>query len=256
VSTVGGHWGGVLQWESSGGFPGGTVEVIAIVAETGEFRFLVAETYEQWFTPVGEQVFGTLALFGANVRTTGDAIWAVALHADNNPWGVNWGSFGLSATLDSVDTQQRITGPFQAEWTSSEQRVGTLTLHSNRGLYERESSLETLQGTYTTTTESLTIDGQGAIFYQSSGNNCTGNGTAEVIDARYNMYQMHLDLDNCTGIEASRNGLRFAGLAYIGDNNSLAGGFLNRTLVMAISASTAGPFWDIHLAWNLLAHGP
>lgn len=250
---MGGHWGGVLQWDAGGGFPGGTVEIIAIVAETGEFRFLVAETWDQQFTPVSEQVFGTLELSSANVRTGGDAIWAAALGTGNSS-GEYSGSFSLSAKLDSVDTQQRITGPFQTEWTSSEQRVGTLTLHSNRELYERESSLETLQGTYTTTTESLTIDSQGAVFYQSSGNDCTGNGTAEVIDARYNMYLLQLALDNCTGIEASRNGLRFAGLAYIGNNNDPGGGFLNRTLEMAVSASTSGPFQDLHLVWNLLAH--
>ena len=100
-----------------------------------------------------------------------------------------------------------------------------------------------LQGSYSTTTESLTIDDQGVIFYQSSVNGCTGNGSAEVIDPDFNMYRLEIDVGNCTGSEAIRNGLTFTGLANIGENNEPGGGFINFTIEMASQRGDRPSLW-------------
>lgn len=253
-TTVGGHWSGVLEWEPRGGFPGGVAEVFALVAETGEFQFVLADGQGALFGGGIEQVFGNFEVEGPNVRTAGGSIWSAALGA-GNPAGEFWGLFGFAGELDQVGTQLRISGPFQANWTNSEERVGELELYSSRFQYERPSSLELLEATYTTTTESLTIDADGAIFYQSSANGCTGNGSAEVIDPRFNMYRVEIALDSCAGADSFRNGFTFDGLAYIGDNNEPGGGFLNSTFAMAARASYVdglGP--SIYVPWSLLAH--
>ncbi len=254
VVSAGGLWGGVLEWDSRGGFPGGVAEVFALVAETGEFQFVLADGQGEMFGGVSEQVFGNLELNGQSVRTTGTSIWSAALGA-GNPAGELWGVFGFSGELDQVGAQLHVSGPFQANWTSFEERVGTLDLFSSRSQYERPSSLALLEATYTTATESLTIDGDGAIFYQSSASGCTGNGSAEVIDPRFNMYRVEIALGGCAGADSFRNGFTFDGLAYIGDNNEPGGGFLNSTFAMAARASYVdglGP--SIYVPWSLLAH--
>jgi hypothetical protein len=255
-SSVGGHWSGVLEWESRGGFPGGVVEAFALVAETGEFHFVLTDELGELFDGANEQIFGNFESDGSIVRTNGDSVWSTALGA-GNPLGEYWASFGFSGALDQVGSQLRISGPFQANWTSFEERVGSLELYSSRFQYERPSSLELLAATYTTANESLTIDEEGVIFYQSSANGCTGNGSAEVIDARFNMYRVEIVLDNCTGANSHPYRLTFRGLAYVGDNNDPGGGFLNSTLVMAVSAKLAdGISGEFHyrIPWSLLAH--
>jgi len=164
----------------------------------------------------------------------------------------DWAAFGLAGDFDAGES---ISGSFQANfvgWTHNEERIGTffLTYHS---LYESPSSLDILRGTYATTDEVLTIDGQGAVFYQSSVTGCTGSGTAEIIDPAYNMYRVRINMDGCTGNESVRNGLTFTGLANIGENNDLSGAFLNATLEMAVSAERGLPFGHGYVPWSLLA---
>jgi len=249
TSAVGGLWAGLLSWDPRNGLPGGVLAVRALVAETGEFRFVLDKASEDRFNSQSEQVFGTFSIDGATIETSGDAYWAAAL-GTGNPGGELWSNFGMSAEFEPAVS---VSGVFQATWTNFVERLGTLdmTYHS---LYENDSSLAALQGTFTTSTDTLTIDDEGVIFYQSSDTGCTGNGSAEVIDPEYNMYRVEIQMGGCTG-DFVRNGMNFTGLANIGVNNELGGGFINDTLEMAVSASYAdglGP--TIHIPCSLLAH--
>jgi hypothetical protein len=51
-------------------------------------------------------------------------------------------------------------------------------------VYGRESALAMLAGTHIAGATTPAIDGQGAIFYQSS--RCAGHGSAELIDPDFN----------------------------------------------------------------------
>ena len=175
----------------------------------------------------------------------GDAVWVAAVTGA----GDDWAFFGMAGNYLAGES---ISGDFQAHWTGWSrmyERVGTFSLNYH-SLYENPSSLDILQGTYATTDESVSIDAQGAIFYQSSVNGCTGNGTAGMIDPAYNMYRVTIIVDGCTGDSEVRNGLTFTGLANIGINNDLSGAFLNDTLEMAVTAPR-----DLHLNENVIAQG-
>jgi hypothetical protein len=218
------------------------------MAETGEFRMMLYEEFEERFASGSEQIFGSFA-FDSGIETIGDAVWAARLNDTMDDWA--W--FEMAGEFERGNS---ISASFQANfsgWSHVEERVGELflTYHST---YERPSSLAILQGTYRTPDELLAVDSQGVIFYQSSTNGCTGNGLAEIIDPDYNMYRVEIDIDGCAGDDAIRNGLSFSGLANIGDNNDLGGGFLNATLEMAVSAQVGLAFGSGHVPWSLLAH--
>lgn len=249
-SFSGGLWSGALWWEPNAGFPGGAQNIRLLVAETGEFRLVLYPHTDQYFAARNEQIIGTFSVNGGDISTIGDAVWVGPV----NSTGDDWAAFGMAGDFE---TGESISGTFQANWAGSghiEERVGTLSMNYH-SLYENPSSLDILQGTYTTTDESVAISKQGVIFYQSAVTGCTGNGTVEIIDPDFNMYRVEIDLDNCTGDEAVRNGLTFTGLANVGQNNDLSGAFLNATLEMAVTASRGLPFGTTgYVPWSLLAH--
>lgn len=157
----------------------------------------------------------------------------------------------MSADFETAD---HLSGTLRSTWVNLEQRIGTLDLDYHHSGYERPSSLETLQGTFGTDTQSLTIDEQGVIFYQSAENGCTGSGMAAVIDPAFNLYRLELDIGNCTGTEASHNGLTFSGLANLGVNNEPGGGFINETIDMALTAAQDDGFNPTYyFGWSLRA---
>jgi hypothetical protein len=250
-SDVGGLWSGAVFWDPKDGSPGGALNARAMIAETGEFRMVLYEdVYDDYFGPRNQQVFGTFRTTGGAITTAGNAVWAAPLNATADDWAV----FGMAGEYAARDF---ISGDFQANfagWGHVEERVGTLAMHYH-SIYERPSSLEILAGTYTTTDETLTIDDEGVIFYQSLATGCSGNGTAAIIDPRFNMYRVTIEVDGCTTDDANlRNGVSFTGLANIGENNDLTGATLNRTFEMAVSARH-NAMGEYHVTWFLRANG-
>jgi hypothetical protein len=246
---VGGLWTGAITWGPNAAFPGGALNVRALMTETGEFRWILSGTSEQFFGPESEQVFGQLTAVDHGVQTSTDlAIWMAAL-GSGNPFGGLWGRFGMEGMYSGRDG---IGATFWSHWNNQDERWGDVSLDYD-SLYERDSSLAVLAGTFVTDSDSLTIDSLGAIFYQSSREGCTGNGSAEVIDPDFNMYRMSIELENC--ITEVRNGLAYTGLAYIGESNDLSGGYLNDTIEIALSASyDGGVGTSAYIPWSLLAH--
>jgi hypothetical protein len=221
-----------------------------LVAETGEFRLVLDPDPDLYFGPRSEQAFGTVDVNIREIRTNRKAIWTAGL-GDGNVAGEYWGGLDF---FGEFRAGRFIDGRFQATWTTFEERAGTLKLGNGSSLYQRPSSLQALQGTYVVDGELIAIDGAGVIFYQSATKGCTGNGRVELIDTRFNMYRLAIDVDACKGADAVRNGLRFSGLAFVGVNNDYGGGFLNNTIDMALSASIVDHAANRHLIWNLSAN--
>jgi hypothetical protein len=195
--------------------------VRGLVAETGEFYWLLDDSHQQ--------ISGTFRVKGADLGVDEDPLWWEYLF-----WGTGnpevWGYFEpLGGT---VNERVSLTGDFQSSWGFLEY-VGNFSLDYD-DLYERNSSLASMAGTYTGFDESLTVDAAGVMFYQSSANGCVGNGSAELIDPDFNMYRLAILLEGCTGPEAGRNGFTFAGLAYLGDSGE---GARNDVLEFASSAT-------------------
>ena len=236
AASVGGLWIGDLISELNDGVEGPTTtrRMRGLVAETGEFRWLLDDP--------SQQIFGTFRVEGTDLRLDEFPVWAT-----ENP--ENFGDFApLGGT---VDERVSLSGSFQSSW-GFEEHVGTFSLAYDE-LYERDSSLEALAGIYTSTSDTLTIDEEGVLFYQSSANSCVGNGSAELIDPDFNMYRVAILVDSCVGNEAARNGFTLTGLAYLADSGD---GAMNDVLEFAssVTISEAAIPFDApthQFIWNL-----
>lgn len=73
-------------------------------------------------------------------------------------------------------------------------------------LWERNSNLAEIAGTYGVGNEVLSIDSNGVVFGQDSGSGCVTNGQiTEGMSANRNIYAVQVFLANCTGADANKN---------------------------------------------------
>ena len=219
-ASVGGIWSG--QFASS---EGGVLSFTGLVAETGEFRWLDNDQ--------GQQIFGTIQVAGTSFSST-DAISALPLGATT----VAGSRFGVTELQGTVNERVSLAGNFTTVGDQGDTFTGTFSFAYD-DIYERPSSLAVIQGTYTTADDSLAIDANGQVFYQSSTSQCVANGAVEVIDASFNVYRVTLEVDSCQGALEARNGQVFGGLAYLKDSGA---GATNDTLEFAVSAERAADY--------------
>ena len=196
-ASPGGIWSGPVAFST-----GEVYEAAGVVTELGFFRF---------FDEQGQQLFGQLTVSGTSV--TGRGNWALEL-GDSTPAGSTFGTVTLSGTIVE---RSRMTGSFTSTGDQGDRFSGTISFNYDP-LYDRDSSLSTISGTYISDGEVLTIDSQGRVFSQDPGTDCVLNGLVSIIDARYNAYNIGFEIANCTGQEAILNGLDFNGLAVL-DNS-------------------------------------
>jgi len=81
-------------------------------------------------------------------------------------------------------------------------------------IYERDSSLATIAGTYDDGSGIVTdIASDGMIFEQDPVSGCVTNGQVSVIDnGTFNLYDVEIGFSNCTGQAADLNGSSFVGI--------------------------------------------
>jgi len=235
-----GIWTGEIDWDyAHPSRTGGTQFIRALVAPNGKTR---------WIADDGSQYYGFIAMDGLQLRDTDDygMYWAPPSYID-----VRGDLFSSVALTGELIEQERIQGTFDIwAWSRDEDRTGRFTFDYD-AVYERESSLATAAGTYSNETDTLAIDGEGALFYQSSMNGCTGNGHVAPIDPDFNMYELSIEIAGCTGSDAIRNGMVYEGLGYLGDSSDSA-----RSDVFEFAL--AGPrfngcAWICFHNWNLVA---
>ena len=78
-------------------------------------------------------------------------------------------------------------------------------------IYDRGSSLGTVAASYSTLNiygdpASFSIDSTGALFSQTQ-SGCVGNGEVRIIDSRFNVYDVEVDVSNCPGLNGNYDGL-------------------------------------------------
>lgn len=66
----------------------------------------------------------------------------------------------------------------------------------------------------------ISISGNGVMTGQNPANSCVLNGTITVINSSYDIYQVSLSYENCTGSYVVLNGLQLTGLAVFNPNTS------------------------------------
>ena len=83
-------------------------------------------------------------------------------------------------------------------------------------LYDRDSSLETVAGTYQAAAGSvLSIATDGLLFAQDATTGCVVNGRIGIYSPSFNIYSVTLQIDSCTGPEEALNGSTFDGFAVL-----------------------------------------
>ena len=87
-------------------------------------------------------------------------------------------------------------------------------------LYERDSALETIAGTYNDAAQILTVDDNGALFEQNAVTGCVLNGQISLIDGEFNVYGIDVDISDCTGLADVFNDSTFTGLATLDDTGN------------------------------------
>jgi hypothetical protein len=81
-------------------------------------------------------------------------------------------------------------------------------------VHRLDASLDTIAGAYRAGELSVSLDAGGRLFGQDAGTGCVVNGTLSVIEGKFNMYEVELRQESCTGDLAAVNGLTGEGLSY------------------------------------------
>ena len=214
--------GGIWAGGSQSGVPG---EMRLLVAETGEFRWISPNEWDQ-------QIFGTFQALDRSL-TSNDAVWV---------WmnGLFWTETGFTGVNLHGELDEDSNLSLNYAFDSISDTQGTLEFSACNSVYTRGSSLASLAGTYVNGNRMLAIDDQGEIFLQDR--SCVGNGSVELIDPRFNMYRMELTVSSCAGNEVYPVGQVFSGLAYLGDSGA---GFTGDLLEYSLSSAGEDriPIW-------------
>lgn len=188
----GGVWTGV---DSDGD------EIFALVTETGRFHFI-----DDFFN----QGVGTLSVSNGNdVAGNFQLITELGLtFAD----GTTLADCTLSGTIAE---RQSMTVSVSCTTTAGLQDQFTATLAYD-GLYDRDSSLATISGTYDDGSGAgINIAADGSIFEQDPISGCVINGQVTIIDSAFNAYDIEFGFSACTGQGAVLNGTSFVGIGLL-----------------------------------------
>jgi hypothetical protein len=191
-ATPGGIWRGN---ESVSG-----LQVIGIADEKGNFNFVRAD---------GVQYVGQASVNGTSLTADVDGIVPLGfVFADGS-------AHGTGTITGTLQARQSINSKTTFKTDFGAVSNGTLNLAFDT-LYNRASSLTTLSGNFKQSTNSnvvVTVSSNGALFSQDPVSGCVLNGSAAILNASYNAYQVQFDYASCVGSAAALNGVKFSGLA-------------------------------------------
>ena len=197
IPTVDSSAGGI--WDGKDPISG--IDVIGIVTETGEARFIRAD---------GFQSFGGVTVSWQNLSGSYTGIL---------PFGSLFpdGSFsGTGTVVGTVKERKSLRATFDFTTMAGTRSTGTGTFTYN-ALYDMDSALTTFAGNYLDTASGaiITIDDNGVIFSQDPVTSCVINGQVAIIDSDYNAYRVAYSFSNCIGAEAYLNGTTATGLGVL-----------------------------------------
>lgn len=216
-ASPGGIWEGQIVFDSTGT----SVEVVGVVTESGEMRFITSD---------GQQIWGNGSVTNVN-QLAMNFTWVLPLGFET-AGGATEGTGTLTGT---VLERNRIQAAFTSTSSVGEPDSGTIDVFYDN-LYERDSSLGMLAGNWTAGTEVLTIDGTGAVFSQDPATSCVLSGQFSIINASYDVYRATLSFASCATPETVvLNGFTMNGLAVVADTT-----VPNDTLIASVSGSLQG----------------
>lgn len=208
-SSAGGVWKGV---DAQG------VDIILLVTETGRFRMI-----NEFF----DQGSGTISIANGNEVTS--AFQMLTALGSTFADGTTLASCTLSGTLVE---RQSLSTTINCTTTSGtpSQSVVDLTFDV---IYERDSSLQVIAGSYDDAGPVLTIDANGVLFEQDPATGCISNGQVNILDAAFNVYEIRFGFSSCTGPSTFLNHTEFEGMAVLDNSES------PEILMIAVSGKVA-----------------
>ena len=183
----------------SGTRPNGT-DIIVLVGESGDMRII---------DPFGNQGFGQLDV--ANQTDITASYLLAPPFGGSLIDGSDAGSCDFAGTLAE---RQSMTYDVACTTSLGGAFGGTITLTYDP-VYEMDSSLARVAGTWDVQGDVLVIDVNGALFLQSSQTGCVWNGQVSLIDTEWNLYAMSATAENCQGPSAPLSGTSWDGLVSI-----------------------------------------
>jgi hypothetical protein len=87
-------------------------------------------------------------------------------------------------------------------------------------VYERDSSLGTIEGMYQVGPDVMEVAADGMVFLQEAATACVTTGQVAVLDPSYNLYDVSLTINNCVGAFIPRNGALFTGFIVLDDEEN------------------------------------
>ena len=160
--------------------------------------------------------------FVGATQVSGDTLVAAVVAYTNFGSTFNDGStYGLGTLNGTVMTGSTLTLSLSFTTNGGTAGSGSWSLAFNT-LTNSGSSLTAISANYTDTASGsvISISGNGLMTGQNPANSCVLNGTVTLINGSYDIYQVSLTYENCTGSYAVLNGLQLTGLAVFNPNTS------------------------------------
>jgi hypothetical protein len=191
--------------------------------------------------PAGEAVFirSDGVQFAGPTQVSGDTLVAAVVGYANFGSTFSDGStYGLGTLNGTVASGSTLTLSLSFTTNAGTAATGSWSLTFS-SLTNSGSSLNAISANYTDTASGsvITISGNGLITGQNPANSCVVNGTITVVNSSYDIYQVSLTYEDCTGGYAVLNGLQLTGLAVFNPNTSPT-----RMTISVAGASSSGKF--------------
>jgi len=160
--------------------------------------------------------------FAGATQVSGDTLVAAVVGYTNFGSMFNDGStYGLGTLNGTVASGSTLTLTLSFTTNGGTAETGSWSLTFST-LTNSGSSLSAISANYTDTASGsvVSISGNGVMTGQDPANSCVVNGTITVINSSYDIYQVSLTYESCTGSYAVLNGLTLTGLAAFNPNTS------------------------------------
>lgn len=160
---------------------------------------------------------------GATQVSADTLVAAVVGYADFGTTFSDGSSYGLGTLNGTVTTGSSLALSLTFTTNGGTREDSSWTLAYN-SLSNSGSSLGTISANYTDSANGsvVTISADGVMTGQNPQNGCVLNGTVTVTNSTYDVYQVAVTFENCTGSYAPLNGLQLTGLAAVNNGTSPA----------------------------------
>ena len=177
-----------------------------------------------YINSAGQAVFirGDGVQFVGPTQVSGDTLVAAVVGYTDFGTTFNDGStYGLGTLNGTVSTGTSLTLSLTFTTNGGTMQNSSWSLAFN-SLSNAGSSLGTISANYTDNASGsvVTIAADGVMTGQNPQNGCVLNGTVTVTNSTYDVYQVTVTYENCTGSYAALNGVQLTGLAAVNKGTS------------------------------------